>query len=283
MPLGDPMRNLWIFISKYNAFFFFAIFFVVSIMLVVKHNSYQRATFLNSSNLVIGEAYARINSYKTYLSLKETNDRLATENAALRSQLRSSFYDDSVVTGQVTDTLRKQQYTYIVARVVNNSTNQKDNMITINRGSRHGIKKGMGVITANGVVGIVKDVNEYYATVLSLLNSETSISATIEGSRAPGALIWGTKNFNPAYAVLQEIPNHIIVKPGARVVTTGFSPIFPANLPIGRVLRVNKRSGASFWDINVKLNIDFSSLDYVNVVVNLLAEKQVAIERKPDE
>jgi rod shape-determining protein MreC len=272
------MRNLWIFLVKYNAFFFFLIFFIISLVLVVNNNSYQHASAVNSSNFVVGEAYKTVDDLNSYLSLKRTNDRLAIENALLRKQLKQSFFNDKVEQHRVADTNTLQQYSYVVAKVINNSVNQKDNMITINRGTRHGIRKGMGVITSDGVVGVVKVTGDRFSTISSLLNSKTTVSATVAGSNAFGSIVWGDNNYDPRTAVLRDIPNHIVVKPGQRVVTTTESALYPAGHPIGVIKRTNKNSGGSFWDIEVKLNTDFASLDYVYVVVNLFAQQQLQVE-----
>lgn len=272
------MRNLWIFISKYNAFFFFAIFFIISVILLVRNNSYQHASALNSSNRITGEAYERINHFKSYLALGRVNDSLVAENSSLRNQLSNARYTDTVKQNTVKDTLTRQQYTYIVAKVVNNSVNQKNNYITINRGSRQGVAKGMGVICANGVVGQVLNVSENFATVLSLLHSDTHISAGIAGTGAFGSLVWGIGNYDPRIAILQDIPNHVMVKPGAKVVTTTYSATFPAGHPIGTVIQTNKKGGASFLDIEVRLSTDFSRLEYVYVVNNLMAAEQLKLE-----
>src|SRR5665213_530893 len=101
------MRNLWIFISKYNAFFLFLIFEVSSLIIYVKYNSFQKAAFINSSNEVTGNLYARIDEFYRYLSLKDVNDSLAHENARLRNELKSSFYVDTVTKHKVTDTVYK--------------------------------------------------------------------------------------------------------------------------------------------------------------------------------
>ncbi|RZK53267.1 MAG: rod shape-determining protein MreC, partial [Pedobacter sp.] len=50
------MRNLWIFLSRYNAFFFFIVFFAIGIILTVRNNAYQRSVTLNSTNAVVGSA-----------------------------------------------------------------------------------------------------------------------------------------------------------------------------------------------------------------------------------
>ncbi|WP_256012974.1 rod shape-determining protein MreC [Desertivirga xinjiangensis] len=272
------MRNLWIFISKYNAFFFFIIFFTCSLILFVKNNSFQRASFINSSNHVIGQAYETMSYVKRYLRLADVNDSLALENARLRNQLKSSFYNDSIEEKTIKDTLLNQQYSFVVAEVVNNSIHHKDNTITINRGKRHGIEKSMGVICPSGVVGIVLNVSDNYATVQSLLHSDTRISASIKENHAFGSLMWGDENYDPRIAILKDIPNHIEVRRGQHVVTTGFSTRFPTGLPIGRVTRTGVKGGESFLNIEVQLSTDFSTLQYVYVIKNVLATEKEQLE-----
>ena len=72
------MRNLLIFITKYNAFFLFIIFEVASLIIYIKYNSFQKATFINSSNEVTGSFYAKVSEFYSYLCLKDVNDSLAT-------------------------------------------------------------------------------------------------------------------------------------------------------------------------------------------------------------
>lgn len=271
------MRNLWLFISKYNAFFLFSFFFVFSLILLVNNNSYQRASVLNSSNQFIGRAYERISEFTSYLNLGVTNERLAAENARLKSELKMSVFNDSVQQTTVNDTVNKQQYTYIVAKVVNNSIHQKNNYLTINRGSRHGIKKGMGVIGSAGVVGIVYNVSEHYATVQSVLHSDSRISASVIPGNAFGSLVWGESNADPRIAYLDDIPNHVVMKKGQRVITSGFS-LFPSGIAIGKVIDASQSGGNSFLNIKVGLSTDFTALAYVYVVNNLLSAEQDALE-----
>ncbi len=278
------MRNLWIFLSKYNAFFFFVIFFVVSLILIVQRNSYQKATTLNSSNEIIGRSYEQVSDLKSYLNLGRVNDSLANENARLRSMLKTSFYNDSTISKTIKDTVLKQQYTYIEATVVNNSVNRRDNTITINRGRRHGLEKGMGVICAQGIVGTVLNVSDRFATVQSVLNSGFRISASIAESGAFGSLVWGDEEFDPRFATLKNIPDHVEVKRGQLVVTSQFS-LFPESIPIGKILRSDSKSGESFFDIKVSLFTNFSTLRYVYVIKNNFAaeQQQLEIQNKKDE
>src|SRR5690606_22345044 len=139
------MKNLWLILNKYNAFFFFVIFFGYAVYLVVQNNSFQRASAVNSSNEFIGSAYARINAWQSYLNLREVNTQLAEENAGLRERLQLLAAPDSIVGGAVTDSMGNIRYRYVVAKVTNNSIHQKNNYITLDKGRKHGVKKGMGV------------------------------------------------------------------------------------------------------------------------------------------
>lgn len=269
------MRNLWLFISKYNAFFLLIIFFVISLIILVKNNDYQRASVWNSSNQIAGTAYEKMNELSSYLILGKINDSLALENAKLRNQLLSSFHNDSLKLHTVTDSNFVQQYTYTVAKVINNSVHQRNNYLTINRGSKHGIRKGMGVISASGVVGIILNVSENFATIRSLLHSETRISANVGGNI--GSLVWGEDNFDPRYAMLKDIQSHLTIRKGARVSTSEFS-LFPEGTNIGYVSNVGTRNGDNALEIQVRLDTDFSKLQYVYVINNLLSAEQLGLE-----
>ncbi|WP_028295565.1 rod shape-determining protein MreC [Olivibacter sitiensis] len=271
------MKNIWIFIGKYNAFFLFLLFFGFSLFLVIRNNIYQRSYAFNSANLIVGSIYAHVNEFTKYFNLGKANDRLANENAALREQLRQSLYSNIVDEHQVNDSLYDQRYSYIVARVINNSVHQKSNYITIDRGSLHGIQKGMGVISADGVVGIVLNVSPHFTTIQSVLHPDTRISATLDTVNAFGSLIWGGKIVDPTKAALRDIPNHVKVKEGEKVVTTGYS-LFPSHIPIGKVIK-SDMSGDSFLDIEVLLDTDFSTLQYVYVVLDKMSDEKQELEK----
>ena len=271
------MRNLWIYISKHNAVILFFIFFASSFLLLINNNSFQRASTWNSSNEWVASQYQKIQNLKDYVRLRAINDSLASENGRLLNLLPQKDSSESKGLTKVVDTVSKQQYSYYTAKVINNSVRQKNNYITIDKGSLQGIKKGMGVLGPNGVVGIVLNVSPKFATIQSLLHSETRISASLASNRAFGSLVWGASNFNSAYAVLQDIPNHIKVKIGEKVVTSGYS-LFPAGIPIGTVSQTGMKGGDNFLNIEVKLTTNFATLSYVNVVNNAFGAEQKALE-----
>lgn len=267
------MKNIWILLAKYNEIFLFILFFGISFALIVTNNDFQRSSTLNSSNAIIGKIYQETSRISNYMKLDEANQELLAENSALRLSLNQLVRRDTSTLQTILDSLGEPQYSYIAAKVTNNSIRQKNNYITIDKGTEQGVEKGMAVISPTGIVGIVLNVSPHFATIQSLLHSDSRISASLQESQAFGSLIWGN-NFDSKKAILRDIPNHVVVKKGERVATSGYS-LFPPGIPIGEVIESIEVGGESFKDISIALSTDFHNLQYVYVVVNnFIAEKQ---------
>ncbi|MDN3586350.1 rod shape-determining protein MreC [Pedobacter aquatilis] len=272
------MRNLWIFISRYNAFFLFIIFFIIGIYLTIKNNAYPRSVTLNSSNEIVGNAYENLNVLKRYLNLGMVNDSLAAENAKLKSKLLAITTVDSAKDIKVSDTVTNQQYTYLAAKVVKNSITLRNNVMTINKGSVDGIETGMAVISPQkGVVGFIRDVSAHLATIQSLLHKDTKISVTLKKTNALGSLVWGENNFDIRRAFIKEVPNHIKMNVGDTVITSGFGK-FPAGIPVGRLIKTGVATNDNFLSGELNLFNDFGTLQYVYVIKDKLAKEQDLLE-----
>lgn len=265
------MKNIWVLLTKYNALFLFLLFFGISFLFVVTNNDFQRASTWNSSHALIGSVYDQTSRWTNYLKLADANQELLNENARLRRQLYLLESRDTSRLQTVTDTAGIPQYTYLSARVINNSIRQKNNYITIDKGSRQGIEKGMGVIGPNGVVGIVLNVSPNFATIQSILHGDSRISAALVTSHAFGSLVWGG-HYDPKKALLKDIPNHIEVNAGEKVVTSGYS-LFPPGIRVGTVLESAVASGESFLELTIELSTDFHNLQYVYVVMANFTEE----------
>lgn len=277
------MRNLWAFISKYNAFFLFLIFEITSLVIYINYNSFQKAVFINSANQLTGNLYQKMDDLDSYLSLAKVNDSLARENAHLRNMLKASFYVDTITRHHVNDTVYKQQYDYIEARVINNSVNRANNYITINKGSKQGVAKGMGVICSKGIVGKVIYVSDHFAVIQSLLHKDSRFSAMLANNKEIGYVEWGDE-MNPHKGVMKDVSNNAQPKVGEMVVTSGYS-LFPEGIPIGRITNLHTREGGYSLNMELALSVDYSKLEYVNVVDNKFAAEQQALEaqQKKDE
>lgn len=271
------MRNLWLFFIKYYAFFLFLLLEAIAFSMVIRNHDYQRSTVVNSSRKVAGNFYAGLDRVTDYIALSRVNDSLIRENTRLKNMLRSAYYNLTPDTGRHADSVYLHQYRYLYAKVINNSTLRRSNYLTLDRGSLHGIRKNMGVICQNGIVGIVKDVSSHYSTVISLLHKDARISAQIKSTRDFGSLVWN--GFNPQIATLTDIPSHVKLKKGDLVTTTGFSSIFPEGIPIGTIENFEIREGDNFYRIDVRLSTEFSRLSYVYVITNILAPEQNALEQ----
>ncbi|PSK81523.1 rod shape-determining protein MreC [Prolixibacter denitrificans] len=270
------MRNLLRFLAKYHAVFLFVFLEVLSITMIVKYNNYQRVKFLNSSNQLTGSIYDGYWGIAQYFSLKQLNDELAEENAKLRSELMREELSKIGNDAPQQDSLYQQNFFFLTAKVINNSVNRVHNYILLNKGSRHGIKPDMGVVSSNGVVGVVTNVSKNYCTVISLLNNRLKISAKIKRNNYFGSLTWNGDDYRKAE--LDEIPFHVDVAKGDTIVTSGYSAIFPEGLMLGTVSDYSLQGGSNFYKITVDLSVDFKNLVYVDVIQNKTRDEILKLE-----
>lgn len=280
------------FLLRYGNFFLFAILEIFALFLVT-HNKKQNEIYQSSANRITGFFYENFSTVQKYFSIQELADSLAKENAELRTQLEASKYVTVQQQGVVrfpldTSTIRPdtsqkkdviQQFTYLAAEVVKNSIARQDNFLTINRGSNHGVKQGMGVISPDGVVGIVTNVTAHYSQVMSILNKRASISAMVRRNRFFGSLVWRTNN--PRFMTLESIPKHAEVAKGDTIITSGFSEIFPGELKIGRITDFRIENGSNFYTIDVELWNDLSNIRYVYVIENKMIEELKTFNKEP--
>ena len=274
------MKNLVLFIWKHNFFFLFLILETFCIYLVVQNNFYQKAGFVNSSNAASSSILKTSSSIEEYFYLKNENENLAKENAELRSQLLASKLIIDKDTHLVDKQNIHQKYIYTTAKVVNNSTNRRNNYLTLNKGINQGVKKNMAVISSTGIVGQVQEVSSNFCTVMSLLHSKTTISAKIKKDGSYGPLIWEGESYD--YATLNDIPTHVRLKKGDTIVTSPYSLTFPENILIGTVEAFERESGKYFFTIKVKLSTDFKKLTHVYIVTNFFKEEQEELEQKTE-
>jgi len=250
----------------------------IAFFLLVKNNNYQNSKVLNSSNFLVGNLYTTINNVNDYFNLKEVNAELAKQNAQLQTNNIKSYtkiFGNSIT---INDTIYQQKYTYTSVKVINNSTNKRENYITLDKGAINGIKAGMGVISSKGVVGTVKNVSKNFSSVMSVLHEKNSVSAKIKKSGYIGALKWELGNYRVAQ--LKDIPNHVQLNKGDTIVTSGYSLIYPEGVVIGWIKDFNLPEGNNFYDINITLAVDYKKIAHAYVVKSLMKKEQQTLENK---
>ena len=270
------MRSLFRFLLRNHFLMLFLVLEAISLTLMVSFNDYQRVTFFNSSNNLVGSVYQRFSNLDDYFSLGRTNARLAAENASLRKQLQNRIRNQEKYPINRPDTVDAPAYVFTSAKVISNSVNKQFNYITLNKGSRQGIKPDMGIINDQGVVGVITNVSPNYSTGLSLLNKRILIPAKITTNNYFGSLVWDGEHYNTAD--LNEIPFHVIVNVGDTVVTSGFSNIFPDGIMIGVITKYAVVGGTNFYNIKVELSTNFKTLKYVEVVQNTKRAELIKLE-----
>lgn len=270
------MWNLLHFFAKNSPFFTWLLLAILSIVLLCQTSPYHRSVWFGSANAVTGGVYDFQSNVTGYFGLRQINEDLLTrtgqleaENLHLRQQLQA--YQD-VITLQ-SDTAKL--YDYMIAHVVGNSITQAENYITLDKGSRHGIRQDQGVADQNGIIGIVSKVSENYSLVISVLNPKLRLSVMIKNTESMGSLVWDGSN--PRYALLEDLPRNVKFETGDTIVTTGFTTSFPRNVLVGRVADAFD-DGGNFLTLKVELFSDFDRLNEVHVIVNHAQEEINALQ-----
>jgi rod shape-determining protein MreC len=272
------MRNLIKFLIRFKDFFLFLALQVLSLYFLFSENHYHNAIYTTSSNQLVGTMFEAKNNFREYLSLKENNFALAEENAELLSRQRSSYrrVDNEYLV--VDDTLMKIQYTYVAAKVINAGTTKQKNYLTLNRGTLDGLAPNMAVIGPQGIVGIVRNASKHFSTVIPVINTSFELSIETKKTHDLGLLRWNGSN--PQIASVEDMAKHAKISVGDSIVTRGSSAIFPPNMMVGIVERVEEIPGSNFHKIDVKLATSFTSLNYVYVIKNSLRNEQLELEKE---
>ena len=276
------MRNLIAFITKYYHWLLFLLLEVLGLVLLFKYNSYQGSAWFSTANSVAGKVYEIDSEVKAYFSLVDVNRELTQRNLYLEQQveilagkLAKAGKDSLPLKGAMLAQL--DGYRLIPAKVVSNTVDKKDNFMTINRGRLDGVRDGMGVVSGTGVVGIVYLVSDHYSVVIPLLSSKSSISCSLQGRGYFGFLHW--TGGNPRQAWLDDVPRHATFKLYDKVVTNGYSAVFPPGMIVGKVLHVYNSSDGLAYRIQVELSADLGNVRDVCVIDNKPLEERLQVLR----
>lgn len=265
------MKNLIAFIMRYSAWFVFAIYAIISLLLLVTGNNYQRSVYLTSANIVTGTIYEGASQVTGYFHLRSINKDLQANNALLQNEVLNLKNQLAQFRVLASDSLLPITYPdrfgYVAAAVINNNTSHPKNFFTIDKGAKDGIKSGMGVVDHNGIAGIVNVTGPHMSRVISLLNEAQHFSVKLKDTEFVGSMCW--KGGDPTIGYVEEIPRHAVFNLGDTIVTSGYSTTFPEGIPVGKVLARVKSGDDSFFTLKVKLATDFRSLSTVRVIKDI--------------
>ncbi len=266
------MRYFFAFLRRHNIFFLFIILEIFAFLLMINRKNYQGSVFINSTSQFTGSINKAYSDILDYFALKKTNELLFTENEYLKNLKFTQVQFDSIP--QPPDTI----YRYIGAKIISKSIHKPDNYLMLDKGAKNGVKIDMAVISGDGIVGSVIAVSENYCSVMSVLHSNSKISAKIKKNNQLANILWGNTNYSKG--TLEDIPSHLELLYGDSIVTSGYSLIFPENILIGTVENYFSEAGLNLNKAIIKFSTDYNSLKYVYIIENLRKEEQMMLKRE---
>ncbi|MGC6431726.1 MAG: rod shape-determining protein MreC [Jejuia sp.] len=255
------MQQIINFVIRNKNFLLFLLLFGLALVFTIQSHSYHKSKFINSANVLTGGVYNSVNQISSYVNLKSQNAILAEENQRLNELLVN--YNENNSEGKF-DTVVKFKYT--TASIIRNNYSLSNNFLLINKGKKDSLEQDFGICSSNGILGIIDNVSNNYATVISILNTKSRISAQLKTTNHYGSLTWNGKS--PNIVQLTDVEKIAPVAIGDTIVTSGRSSIFPKGIPVGTVLDSRLDATENFHVINVKLFNDMTNLEHVYVIQN---------------
>ncbi|MCX6311232.1 MAG: rod shape-determining protein MreC [Bacteroidetes bacterium] len=272
------MRNLAVFVIRNYFFLLFLFLEILSVYFIVQRNYFQHTSAVSAANWFTGSIYQARTDFSEYLDLKEQNKILSTKLADQLSKQNSSWMFYSAHGTIYNDTIYKQRYEYLPAEVIDNTVTLRNNYIILNRGKLQGVLPDMGVVCGQGVVGIVREVSDNYCVVMSILHSDTKISASLKKDGSFGKLTWDGGSYQ--YATLADLPDFSKIAKGDTLISSGLGDAFPEGVPVGVVKSFEFKPGEKTYSVEVKLGTDFRKLRHAFIVKSLMRVELDELRKK---
>ena len=242
------------------------LFLEIAALAILRRSSTLQNIWLNRAAMSVRAAlWGGGETLRNHFSLSAQNDSLISENAALRRSLSEyQQLEAKGVESRNSAPRLDRNFEYLPATVVKMSRNSAHNYIILNKGSEDGVLPQSGIITSEGVVGIVTAVDRHHSYGLTLMNYKLSIGARLASSGVLTPVVWDGRSRDGAIA--KDIAPHVAIAQNDTLYTSGLSTIFPADVPVG-VSRGSKLVDGSTRQLDVRLFQSFSSLRYVTVTI----------------
>jgi len=254
----------------------FIILEVAALNMLRNNGPLQGMWFSRGTQAVMGALWGGSQNIKEYFSLRQENQTLSQANEALKMRVTEL---EALLAGSGADSMSffSDRYTFLPAEIVKISNNTQHNYIIVGKGSEDGVTEGSGIITGKGVIGIIDAVSPHFSYGRSFKNHDMSISARLGREGSVGPLTWD--GISSSKGVLSEIPHHVTFDQGDTVYTSGFSSIFPPDIPLGTIGEAKVVNGATY-EIDVQLFEDYGALRHVIIVDNAGKDEMKELEEE---
>jgi rod shape-determining protein MreC len=269
--------NIFAILKRFSHFFVFMALQIICFKMLYNGSPKHHESIGKTTNKFVGTVQGKKEAVTNYFFLKEVNDSLLKENERLRKSLLQEIKTIPITDSNGTVTYTKDsvektlRYHYFAAKVLDRTFDEPNNYLTIDRGAYQGIKKGMAVLSNNGIVGRVLNTSAHFSIVKCVISDRFKVSAQLKDGTL-GYISW--PEVDSRFVMLNDISPSINVKQGDTVYTST-SSLFPPNIPIGRVAALKQGSEANHY--KVLLSTNFRRLHYVYVVEDMSADEMQAI------
>jgi rod shape-determining protein MreC len=207
------------------------------------------------------------NAWRHYFALSDTarqNEELIRENGQLKleiMQLQSKSAEADRLASLLNFKQKQAKVPMVLARVIGASADTNSAVVYLDQGLHEGIRKNMGVITPEGVVGKVLESYANTCQVLLLTDRDSGVGAMIANSRIQSPV----GGLGEPLLTMKYVGNDDEVAVGSRVVTSGMDRIFPKDLPVGIITQV--KPGGQYKQIRVRPSANIEKLEEVIVLL----------------
>ena len=254
------MQKVIDFFIRKKDFFVFLLLLNISFSLIFNSSFFHKSKVIVFFNGIANMTKENINNFNSYFELKKLNTQLVEENLYLRNMLENASDNYTL------DSLSKATFKYKNARVISNNLSSLKNQLVLDKGTRNGIDKEMGVISQNGIVGIITNSSLNYSSVMSVLNLNSKINAKIKRSSHFGTLEWN--GVSTRHLILNDIAETADIRVGDSIITGGMSLIFPEGINVGVVSKIINQN--KFRDTLNKPKIENNKVKYSDFTGNYL-------------
>ena len=257
------MIKLLRYLSSRQSFLLFVLLEIIALILIIGAHDYALTKTHSLQTVISGNFNRTIYAFRQHFSLKSYNDSLIKQNALLLKILQMSKRDTTFMPPAL-----PEQYHFIPAFVISNQYNLQHNTLLINKGRNDGVLPDSGVISTNGIVGVVQKTSPHFSKVISILNKNLKVNVALKHTNYSGFLQWPGNDPNTFEVI--DLPVDAPLKKGDTVVTGGMSGVFPKNIPVGYVVGYNLVTGRKSYKVRIKSFADMTALGPVYIVKNRL-------------
>ncbi len=255
------MIKLLRYLSSKQSLLLFVFLELISLILIIKTHDYARLKTHSFQTAMAGKINRQINMVNRHFYLQSYNDSLLTQNARLLQLLQENRQNPITLPD-----ILPEQFQYIPAYVISNQYNLRHNTILINKGEKDSVKPDYGVITPNGIAGVVQKTSSHYAKLISILNKSLKINVALKNTNYTGFLQWPGNDPNRFEVI--DLPVNAPIKEGDTIITGGMSGIFPKGIPVGQITGFEPVPGRKSYVIYINSFSDMTNLGPVFVVKN---------------